>query len=151
MDTNGRKLDTVARLAKQILAVVLPEESAENAGAMLGPPCLKCRERKPGRYKRDMCRACYQEADRAIRNKETTWEELERLGIAGPASKGGRPSKADTGKGLMALVQSLRLTHQPGVPEGSPKPDETADKLLAQAKSAAKKSSKKPPATNNKT
>lgn len=111
MDTNGRKLDTIARLAKQILAATGAQSDAKNAAELLGPPCRKCQQRKKGRYKREMCLACYQEADRAIRDKKTTWDELEQLGIAGPASKGGRPTKAASGKGLLELIESLRRSH----------------------------------------
>jgi len=45
-------------------------------------------------YVRDLCRGCYQQAAKMVRDKVTTWDELMAMGLAGPASARGRPHGA---------------------------------------------------------
>lgn len=53
-------------------------------------------------HARGLCNACYVEAKRRVESGETTWEELEKAGLARPTS-GNRSSKTAIAKKIASL------------------------------------------------
>lgn len=57
---------------------------------------------------RGLCRCCYAKALSKVKNYETTWEELERAGLAGPSQRIPNPF------GMAYNKLTLRLKDLPG-------------------------------------
>lgn len=100
MDSLTSQLESISDLASRIMALCeaaaslqkAPEITPEMQGKIAGQICLVCgkHESQKPHYRRGLCRACYADARRQIKEGKTTEVELMTKGMMAPEKAPGR-------------------------------------------------------------